>query len=244
MSKKNFDPDTIRARRKLIRDDAACTGCGARMADCEAERGKDPTAPLWFGCCAQGAGMGPCSHRMDPGALNDLLREIEKGEVRLVEEILAERAERKSRRDAQRSAATSPDGTVLDTPSAMLGQGEWWRRRTGEWIRIADMSPGHRYNTAALVMRGAGQNAVMLAREMAGYAAGHDGGDMAQASLDQAAYDAQLLALTDPQRAIRESMLYRTLTAGLTIQGSGTEPWQKTGRDPVTGEPCSGEAHA
>lgn len=71
------DPEVIRARQKLIRDDAPCVGCGARQADCEAARGQDPTAPPWFGCCARGTMLGPCSHQSDPGALTALVKEIE-----------------------------------------------------------------------------------------------------------------------------------------------------------------------
>jgi hypothetical protein len=240
------DPELIRARRKLIRDDAPCNGCGGRLADCEAARGQDPTAPPWFGCCAQGTMMAPCSHQSDRGALTILIQEIEAGIVRPVEAILAERAEREGRIAARIASRTTPDGRVLDTASAMLGQGEWWRRKTGEWARIADMSPGHRYNTAALVMRNATGHALAIASEAIFYADTHDGGDGAQSALDRVASKAQHIALNDPQRAVRESVLYRALTAGLTVQGDGTQPWQKTGGDPMCEIPacgCSGEAH-
>ena len=133
------DPEVIRARQKLIRDDAPCVGCGARQADCEAARGQDPTAPPWFGCCARGTMLGPCSHQSDPGALTALVKEIEAGEVRPAEEILAERAERAARRAARRASRTTPDGKLLDTAGAMFGQGEWWLQKSGTWIRITDI---------------------------------------------------------------------------------------------------------
>lgn len=79
----------ITERRKAIEDDAPCEGCGSTLASCKANRGKDPTAPPWFGCCARGLLLDvPCAHRSDPAALQALLREIEDDEVRSVEQVL------------------------------------------------------------------------------------------------------------------------------------------------------------
>jgi hypothetical protein len=135
------------------------------------------------------------------------------------------------------SIGYSKDSKPLSV-TARFGQGEWWQRKTGEWTRIADMSPGHRYNTAAMLMRNAARHAFAYAWGMSIEADAHDGGDMAQDALDRLAED----AITDPQGWLRGTTLYKALTAGLTIQGDGTEPWQKTGRDPVTGEPCESDA--
>lgn len=192
----------IRERMEQIEQDAPCVGCGATLTSCLANRGKDPTAPPWFGCCARGTAMAPCSHEKDAEALAGLLREIADGTVRTVAEVEAERR---------------PRGA-----GEILAQGVWWRQRSGQWKLIAEMSPGHRYNAAAMLLR--------------------NGGEVARAWL-------------------RGTVLYRSLTAGLTVAGDGTEPWERTGRDPVTGEPCevpprlpkicmddscgcSGEAHA
>lgn len=192
----------IAERRRQIEMDAPCVGCGSTLASCMAERGKDPTAPPWFGCCARGTAMAPCDHRVSSGALAKLLDEIAAGRVRTVAEV-----------ESDRKPASAP---------AMLAQSVWWRRRSGDWARVAAMSAPHRYNTAAMLVRNADQYA---------------------------------------RTWLRETPLYRALTAGLTIQGDGAEPWQKTGRDPVTGEVtevpprrvrvcmdsscgCSGEEHA
>lgn len=84
-----MDPHLITERRRAIEDDAPCEGCGSTLASCKANRGKDPTAPPWFGCCARGITLtGRCLHRPDPAALQALLQEIETGEVRSVEEVL------------------------------------------------------------------------------------------------------------------------------------------------------------
>jgi hypothetical protein len=145
--------------------------------------------------------------------------------------------------------------------TARFAQGTWWRMKTGEWRQISDMTPGHRYNTAAMLMRTAENLALRHAFAFAGVVDEHDGGDMAHASLEGIADDLAVQAVVDPRGWLRETALYKALTAGLTITGDGTEPWQKTGRDPVTGEPtevppimtrvceipacgCSGEAHA
>lgn len=193
--------EVIAARRKFIQDEAECIHCGATLANCKAERGKDPTAPPWFGCCAHGLSMEPCSHRSSTGALNDLLDEVATGRVRTVEEMLADRR----------------PVTMRD----YLAQKRWWRNRAGEFIEVSEMNPGHRYNSAAMLLRNN----------------------------------------PDAREVLRVTALYRALVDGLTIQGEGIDPWQKTGRDPVTGEPCevppplkpicadsscgcSGEAHA
>lgn len=220
----------IAERRRKIRDDAPCEGCGTTLAACKAERGEDPTAPPWFGCCARGTAMAPCSHRQDRRALVVLLDEIEAGQVRTVEQMLAEQAERDERIAARKRRATTPDGTVIPTTVALLRQDVWWRRQTGEWVRIAEMSPGHRYNTAALLMRSASTYA------------SHDGGGMAQDALEAVEADAVGRAFDDPAGVLRETALYQALIAGLTIVGDGTEPHQKTGRNPVTGE--REESHA
>jgi hypothetical protein len=174
-----LDAELIAARRRKIREDAPCEYCGTTLAVCKAERGKDPTAPPWFGCCAHGLGAEPCAHQPDPEAMRDLLDEIEGGHVRTVEEV------------------SRPQTAVQ-----MIGQSEWWQRKTGEWAKIAEMSAGHRYNTAAMLLR---NNPLS-------------------------------------SNLVRGSTLYKALTVGLVIQGDGTEPWQKAGRDPVTGEPIESDA--
>lgn len=84
-----MDPHVITERRKAIEDAAPCEGCGSTLASCKANRGKDPTAPPWFGCCARGLALSmPCYHRPDPSAFRALLKEIESGEVRPVEDVL------------------------------------------------------------------------------------------------------------------------------------------------------------
>lgn len=234
--------NTIAARRQKIRDDAPCEGCGATLAACLAERGKDPTAPPWFGCCARGTAMAPCSHRQDRAAMVVLLDEIAAGQVRTVEQVLAEQAGRDEKIAARKRRATTPDGTVIPTTVALLHQAAWWRRQTGEWVRVAEMNPGHRYNTAAMLMRSAAVYAAAIADQARIDADGHDGGDGAQDMLDAIAGDAWDRSFGDPAGALRETALYQALTAGLTVYGDGTEPHQKTGRNPVTGE--REESHA
>ena len=77
-----MDPKIIKARRKAIVLASPCDGCGASLESCKAARGKDPTAPSWFGCCARGAMLDiPCRHVADQFALLRLIKEIESGEV-------------------------------------------------------------------------------------------------------------------------------------------------------------------
>lgn len=145
--------------------------------------------------------------------------------------------------------------------TARFDQGEWWRKKTGDWVRIADMSPGHRYNTAAMLMRSAEVHGFHYVMGFAGTVDAHDGGDMAHESLERMLDDLIRQTDKDPRGWLRETSLYKALTAGLSVQDDGTKPWQANGRDPVTGEPCevpppytrvcevpdcgcSGEAHA
>jgi hypothetical protein len=77
------DMAAIKARRERIENDARCVGCGSTLALCKSQRGKDPTAPEWFGCCARGLLLDiPCDHRANPAELISLLKEIESGEVK------------------------------------------------------------------------------------------------------------------------------------------------------------------
>lgn len=78
----------ITERRRAIEDDAPCVGCGATLVTCRSYRGKDPTAPPWFGCCARTTAFLPCEHRPDTSALRELLREIESGHVRSLDQVL------------------------------------------------------------------------------------------------------------------------------------------------------------
>jgi hypothetical protein len=80
--------EVVKARRELIERQARCEGCGSPLESCEAARGEDPTAPPWFGCCARGLNLSmPCRHVPDSRALDALLREVESGTVRTVEQV-------------------------------------------------------------------------------------------------------------------------------------------------------------
>jgi len=83
----------ITERRKAIEDDAPCVGCGSTLVSCKANRGKDKTAPAWFGCCARGTAMAPCDHRQSRSALLALMGEIERGEVRSLEDVFLDSIE-------------------------------------------------------------------------------------------------------------------------------------------------------
>jgi len=77
-----MDPEVIKARRSAIVLASPCDGCGASLESCLASRGRDKTAPSWFGCCARGAMLDiRCKHVADQFALLRLIKEIESGEV-------------------------------------------------------------------------------------------------------------------------------------------------------------------
>lgn len=208
--------DVIKARRKDIREQAPCESCGSTLAACKAGRGKDPTAPPWFGCCARGVMADiPCRHRTDPDALAALLDEIESGAVRTVEEIAAERAARVAERASLRAAHTTPDGRLL-TLADKFGQGDWWRAKDGQWLRITEMDERHRRNTAAMLLRRAAVYAGQVAWSEFGTLTGPLGGapeDVVDEVLrDQERRDA------DPEGWVRGTPLYRALVAGIPAE--------------------------
>jgi hypothetical protein len=213
MTTVTIDPAVVSARRELIKQDAPCEGCGATLASCEANRGKDPTAPVWFGCCARGAALDvPCRHVPDPGDLAALLREIEAGEVRTAEEVTAERRTRETERATLRAAHITPDGRML-TLAAKFRQGEWWRTKDGQWLRITEMEERHRRNTAAMLLRMAGRYAEVVAWSEFGDLSGPFG-DAPDDVVDDVLRE-QSARGRDPQAWITGTPLYRALTDGL-----------------------------
>lgn len=93
-----------------------------------------------------------------------------------------------------------------------LRQGEWWRTKEGEWVRIADMAPSHRINTAR-----------MLLRKSAGYA---EAMRWAEFGIMHGAPDEVVdswLNSDDRRTAnttawIASTALYKALVAGLAVQ--------------------------
>lgn len=86
-----MDPEIIKARRERIESASWCDGCGSTLEWCKAHRGRDKTAPSWFGCCGRGLGeMLPCRHVPDARELIDLIKEIERGEVTSPEDLMAD----------------------------------------------------------------------------------------------------------------------------------------------------------
>lgn len=122
--------------------------------------------------------------------------------------------------------------------TARFDQREWWLTKDGRWLRIAEMEPGHRYNTAAMLLRTARLHAFRYAWGFAGEVGAHDGGEMAHDALERMSDEITRRSVNDPHGWLRGTALYQALTAGLTIQGDGMRPWQAEKRDPATGEPC------
>lgn len=200
----------IKARRKDINEQAPCDYCGTSLIACKAERGKDPTAPPWLGCCAVGTELGPCRHQRDSHALDQLLKEIERGEVRPVEEIQAERDAIEAERRARRS--TREADRVAGRPTsyrASFDQGVWWKTRDSGWIRIADMQASHRANTARFLERRAGS--IVFNLSMSELAMMSDAPDDVVDSWIHEDDD----KVKDPVGWLRGTVIYRALVDGL-----------------------------
>lgn len=197
--------DVIAARRQAIRDAAPCEGCGATLADCVVERGKDPTAPDWFGCCAQGVDMRPCRHVQSRAALAELLDEIESGHVRTVDE-----------------ATPKPRAKGVSW-TEYLDQGEQWKPNGKPMVRIDSMDPTWRLNASRWLVRNAKvfaqkyslaamfEFAVICGSPVRPSEMSTDG---IEAEMEQEADSRR----RDPEAWIRSTALYGALTAGLPAE--------------------------
>lgn len=112
------------------------------------------------------------------------------------------------------SIGHSPDGKPLSV-TARFDQGEWWLTKDGRWLRIADMDETHRYNVAAMLMRRAARHAFAYSWAFVGVVSAHDGGDMAHDALERISDELNEKTARDPQGWLRETALYRALTARL-----------------------------
>ena len=182
---------TVQARRQHIRDTARCEGCGAPLKVCEAQRGKDPTAPPWFGCCARGIlGDMPCRHRESVDDLRQLADEILAGHIRTVAEV------------------DPPPvlGPNLPSMTWLLEQTEWWYPHRRPAVRVAEMDKPHRWNLARWLER----KAPALESRDRWRGVWADAPDDVWADL----------ARRTPQDFLDESPLYQALTKGLPKVGS------------------------
>lgn len=196
--------DIIAARRKAIQDGARCEGCGATLAQCKAQRGKDPSAPEWFGCCARGLALSePCRHVPDAGALLALLTEIESGTVRTVEE-----------------ATPKPPAKEGMTWSEYLDQGKQWKPEGRGLVAIAVMDPEWRYNASRWLERHAAPFASRYSLEesfdllnlvLSPIGPGEMSADSIQSEVERGADERR----RDPVAWIRTTNLYQALVAGL-----------------------------
>lgn len=195
--------DIIAARRQAIQDDARCEGCGATLAFCKAQRGKDPTAPEWLGCCAMGTDLRPCRHFVDAGALLALVEEIESGAVRTVEE-----------------ATPKPRVKKGMSWSEYLNQGEKWQPNGRPMVAVADMDPEWRYNASRFLERRAAaiepKYTLAEALEFAAVTASplgpsEDTALMIESDMERSAEERH----RDPVTWIRTTTLYQALVADL-----------------------------
>ncbi|MEU3452110.1 hypothetical protein ABZ671_00505 [Micromonospora sp. NPDC006766] len=199
--------EVIAARRKHIQDTARCVGCGGTLTDCKANRGKDPNAPAWFGCCARGTALGPCRHEVDAGALLALLGEIEAGEVRSVEQVTEE--DRRSR--AARTGMSWFDYLNQDKvwqpkgkpPVAIADMDPEWRYNAARWLESGCVKIGHRYSFDA--------RAWLLVQLSSPLGPSENAADAIEGDIDRETAEIK----HDPVAWIRTTALYRALVAGL-----------------------------
>ncbi|MFG1659031.1 hypothetical protein ACGFIY_21115 [Micromonospora chersina] len=217
--------DVIAARRQHIQDNAPCVGCGAPLAACKAARGKDPTAPEWFGCCARGTAMAPCQHTVDAAALMALVKEIESGSVRTVEEVVA---------DSQRQRV----GTAMFWCD-YLTQGQVWYPAGKRPVAIAAMDPEWRYNSARLLERRAATIAAKYQSSrdlrLAALTASSVGpSDTAADSLERTAEEEDADIERAPAVWIRDTALYLALVADLPTEPAEMEALAERARHLAT----------
>jgi hypothetical protein len=177
----------IAERRQHIKDMARCTSCGASRKTCDnlREANTDPSAPLWFGCCAVGTLLGPCQHRESVAMVDALVKEVMAGEVRSVAE------------------AYPPPvlGPARVSMTWLLDQKVWWYPQDRPAERVAAMDRPHRWNVARWLERRAPQlNAQDQTRGIWATAPDDVFGEVMR---------------RDPMEFLAETPLYRALTRGL-----------------------------
>jgi hypothetical protein len=199
----------VEARRKRIKDAAKCKNCGTTLEECRAFAG-DATGPEGL-CC------GSCHH---VESLSDLHK--------LVDEMLTGTVAPPS--DWRPGAVLGPLNDRPRRPPVnwLVHQSEWWRPRDGRLVRIADMDPHWRYNTAALLLRNAQRHAGREASAVASLASGPLGpsGDAACDAVDH-----EIKYLCDRSgRWMQGTRLYRALISGLPRDSESLELLQKQAR--------------
>lgn len=96
----------------------------------------------------------------------------------------------------------------------VYNQGKVWLPAAGQWIRIKDMTPRHRLNSARMLMRQAETRAMQLG--------------FAELCIMRGAPDVVVddwlredgERLNDPQKWMRETKLYRALIKGLQVDAA------------------------
>lgn len=184
-----MNPDVIAARRKHIQDSAPCRKCGVDRAFCLANRDPDPE----LGCCSH------CHHDLDQVAVVQLLKEVESGHVRTVEE-------------------TTPKPQIAWND--YLDQSEKWYPDGKPIVLVADMDPEWRYNASRWLERNAATIAFKYslseAIEFAAMCASPIGPSKNSADgLERDMHDKDEARTADPVGWIHTTVLYRALVADL-----------------------------
>jgi hypothetical protein len=195
--------DLIVARRKAIEDAAPCEHCGATLAACVAQQGKDPTAPPWFGCCSRPLMADDrCRHVPSVVALRELLAEIESGYIRTVEE------------------ATPKPRQQGMTYAEYINQGEKWQPNGEPVVAIADMDPEWRYNASRWLERNAKAIALKYALDLESWfvsitSSPHGPSDTSADMIERDIHAQTAEAFGNQVAWIRTTVLYRALVAEL-----------------------------
>jgi hypothetical protein len=139
--------------QEIVNNASWCDSCGATWGECAANRGRDPWAPPWFGCCVPPEG-GRCTHRVNADCVRTLVKQIESGEIR----------------PDGRSAAPYWLSISRATPpcwgwGGYLDQGSVWQSTVGRLpVPIAVMAPQARFSAARWLERHAAQVVEICAR--------------------------------------------------------------------------------
>jgi hypothetical protein len=91
-----------------------------------------------------------------------------------------------------------------------IDQGKWWKSNEG-WIKIKDMTPGHRINAARMLLRAAKN--IEASYSMSSLYLYVDAPDDVVDSL----LDADNRRAANPEAWLRDTRLYRKLTKGLAV---------------------------
>lgn len=156
----------------------------------------------------RGTPAGPAQVNEAERWIAEQIGRLSKSELLMLKDVLDNIAAGRPVEKTKAAAAAMPIRPDIVT---RMNQGEWWRQKSGEWIRIADMASSHRRNTAAMLLRNAAAYELRYGLVELGIDTLHEAPDSVISEIERK----QEIRMRDPEKWMRSTPLYRALVNGL-----------------------------